>query len=178
MERIENTILSIYGFTSFDDWHNKQRLLQDTTNEMILHDLNHYDLGISLLIAGIDDETISHIYTVEEPGICHSYDGLGFCCAGSGQDHAESVFAMFKYSQSMNKEVVLQLSYIAKKRAELATGIGPTTDAWIIDTSGLSRVLPETMEKLEKMYRQQNIFINSLSDELDIKTESIERDEC
>ena len=51
-------------------------------------------------------------------------DGVGFVAAGSGQWHAESQFMFSRYTREWDLPEALSLVYAAKKRAEVAPGVG------------------------------------------------------
>jgi hypothetical protein len=157
-KRIEAEILSRYGFFTFDEYHNKQRLLTDDTVKSILEELNEYELNLDLLIGGVDTQTSgAYLYTICDPGIAHSYSAVGFCCIGSGGRHADPVFAFYGYKPSMRLEEVLYIAYVAKRRAEMAGGVGRDTDAWIIKEDGCHKVNAHTLNELENTLQGANL---------------------
>ena len=119
--------------------------------------------GVEAIIAGIDPEGIrnrpgGHIYTVRDGNVtCH--DSLGFAAVGVGSWHASSQFMLAGYSVSFYLAETLLLTYIAKKRAEVAPGVGKATDLFTIGTKlGSYRYLKNDFAalcgKLEKIYEQ------------------------
>ena len=175
-KHIEIVILSKYGLSSFDDFYDKQKLMQESTSKHIIDQLSDYDdFDLDLLVAGIDMDSGGHIYRIIDPGIPRSYDTLGFCCVGSGEDHADTVFAIYHYRKSLSKEKVLQIAHMAKKRAEMAGGVGISTDAWIIGNLGIARVMEETIDELDDYYHKQ-ILTSTLLPNLEIKLQKINGD--
>jgi len=150
MTRIETDVLSRYGIVSFDDFYNKQKLMHDNTHRIIMDGIEEYEFDLGIIVAGLNRDLHPHIYSIEEPGTAVSYDNVGYCCEGSGETHADSVFAFYEYNPSMPIEQVLYISYIAKKRAQMATGVGEKTDAWVMSINGCRKIKQETIDMLEK----------------------------
>lgn len=169
IRRLEMEILSRYGLTSFEDFYNKQQLMHDNTHKSIMEDLDDYEFNLDIMLTGIDRNLCPHIYLICEPGTPMSFDEVGFCCKGSGETHADPVFAFYGYNPSMSVEEVLYISYVAKKRAQMAGGVGNKTDAWIMDTSGCHKVKQETLDKLDE--RQTTVNLADLLGDVDIKLE-------
>ena len=141
------------GIKSFAEWHGKQRSLHDG----IVMDLNNgiarYELGLSLLLAGVDDR--GHLIRIGDPGTYRSYDNLSYCCMGMGDRHADNVFAWYKYSQALPLTDALYIAFEAKKKAEMAGGVGRSTDILIIDNKGIKSVKPDTLKALEEVYHDR-----------------------
>lgn len=155
-KRVETEILSKYGFQSFDDYHNKQKLLTDATVECIEGELQEYELDLAILFGAIDSNG-TQIYVIDDPGTPQSHTEVGFCCMGSGDRHADPVFAFYEYKPSMKVEDVLYISYVAKKRAEMAGGVGKDTDAWVISEKGCYKVKEDTLKKLDACLQKVNL---------------------
>lgn len=169
--RIEHEVLERYGIASFEDFYNKQRLLHEDTNLKLLGDIQDYKLEVWLLLGGVDQK--AHLYLVGDPGTYRSYDALGFCCIGSGDRHAEPVFAFYGFSPSLSVPEGLQIAYEAKRRAEMAGGVGRKTDAWLIDKEGCHGIPDETIQQLEGFHSSQEIVSKFLRP-LEIKTTRLE----
>lgn len=75
------------------------------------------------IITGADTRGC-HLYRVEHGGMPTQLDGVGFVAAGSGQWHAESQFMFSRYTREWDLPEALSLVYAAKKRAEVAPGVG------------------------------------------------------
>lgn len=152
-KRIENEVLEEMGIVSFDDFHRKQNLLNENSVLELSKKITDYDLGVHLLLGGMDDK--AHLYRIGEPGTYRSFDELGFCCIGSGDRHADPVFAFYRFTLSLPLAETLQISFEAKKRAEMAGGVGSETDIWIIEKGGVYAVTPETIKELEESHTEQ-----------------------
>jgi hypothetical protein len=151
--RIRNEILREIGFKSVDDFYSRQKMLHESlilgTNDRI----QSYDLGVHILIVGVDER--AHLYYILNPGTWVSYDSIGFLCIGSGDRHAEPVFALYNFTPSLSEREVLYIAFEAKKRAEMAGGVGKTTDVWIVGKEAVYEVSQETIAELERIYQQR-----------------------
>lgn len=170
-KRIEHEILQEVGISSFDDFQRKQNLLHENTVLDLTRRIRDYDLGVALILGGVDEK--AHLYRIGEPGTWRSFDQLGFSCIGSGDRHAEPVFAFFGFSLEMNEKQALQIAFEAKKRAEMAGGVGERTDAWIIEREGVYEVTTETIHELEEAYRKKENVPRGLG-EIELERRKIE----
>jgi hypothetical protein len=155
-KRIEDEILwARAGIKSFGEYHQKQQML----HESVVLDLNsrirNYDLDLELLLIGIDDR--GHISHITNPGMWRSHDNLGYCTIGMGDRHADNVFAWYRYSSATSLKEALYIAFEAKKKAEMAGGVGPTTDAVIIDADGIKVVTGATMQTLQEIYNEREL---------------------
>ena len=138
------------GMKSFAEWHMKQKSILDATVFSLTEEMSQYVLGLRLILAGFDDE--SHLIMIADPGTYRSYDNLSYCCLGMGDRHADNVFALYRYSRDFPLNDALYIAFEAKKKAEMAGGVGQATDILIIDSDGISEVGPDTVKVLEEIY--------------------------
>jgi hypothetical protein len=176
-KRIEDEVLSRYGFSSFEDFYEKQRLLLEDTNMQLLEEIEKYNqpygLGAEFVLGGVDRK--AHLYYIADPGTYRSYDALGFCCVGSGDRHAEPVFAFFQFRPSLSASKTLQIAYEAKKRAEMAGGVGKETDVWLITEEGCYEIDYGTIEQIEAHREGKEALTQLLGEgEFELKTKKIE----
>jgi hypothetical protein len=165
------------GLRSFAEWHEKQRGLHDHIVMMLNEGISSYRLGLSLLLAGIDDE--GHLIRVGDPGTYRSYDNLSFCCMGMGDRHADNVFAWYQYSRAFSLNHTLYIAFEAKKRAEMAGGVGQSTDIVIIDAAGIQKVAAETVDFLGEIYndreaKAQRTGFDQRITELEVQSSTLE----
>jgi len=80
----------------------------------------------AVIIAGIDPDG-QHIYTVEGAYVS-AHDTIGFASVGSGSRHAQSHFIQSRHSWQTPLSEGLLTSYVAKRRSEVAPGVGKETD--------------------------------------------------
>lgn len=81
---------------------------------------------VGWIVCGIDD-TGAHIYTIHD-GALTCQDQVGFAAIGYGGRHAESQFMLAEHAKHRSIAETLLLIYTAKKRAEVAPGVGGGTD--------------------------------------------------
>ena len=105
------------------------------------------------IIAGID-ETGAHIFVVDADGQILNQDSPGFATIGLGSWHAESQFLLERHSPSKPFSDTLLLSYVGKRRAEVAPGVGKDTDLVVISRDGGFVELLEELEDLGKIYEK------------------------
>lgn len=112
--------------------------------------------GLQIVVAGIDT-TGAHIHCVFDPGSSECFDAIGYCSIGSGERHAESSLIGNDYSSALLAKKALYLMYEAKKRAELAPGVGRIyTDVSIVADSGIQNLTSQQLEELERVYNKRN----------------------
>lgn len=167
-KRIEHEVLGGMGISSFEEFHDKHNILHENTILELSEGIKKYHLGVHLLLGGVDEG--AHLYMVTDPGTYRSFDELGFCCIGSGDRHAEPVFAFYGFSLELSAVEALRIAFEAKKRAEMAGGVGRETDAWIIEKGGIYEITQETIRELEDS-RINPEDISQILKEVEIKTE-------
>ncbi|MGJ7573375.1 hypothetical protein ACSFBX_22815 [Variovorax sp. RB2P76] len=81
---------------------------------------------VEAIIAGVD-RTGAHIYVADGAMVsCH--DAAGFAAIGNGWYHANSHLMFSRHGKNAGFTKTLWLTYSAKKRAEVAPGVGEDTD--------------------------------------------------
>jgi hypothetical protein len=118
------------------------------TSELALK-LQTFDVpGIDVIVAGVDNGG-AQIYVIND-GNFSCYNAIGFAAVGSGAGHAESQFMLARHAWNSPLPDTLLLTYFAKKRAEVAPGVGIATDLLMIQPNGSISGLNEDLEsKLE-----------------------------
>lgn len=173
-KRIEEEILHPQGFASFSDFHEKSQRIHDAIIMQISDMIRRHTLDLCLLVVGVDDKG-GHLWMISDPGTEACFDAVGFCCPGIGQRHTDPVFALYRYSPAISPKEALLIAYEAKKRAEMAGGIGRTTDATIISQDGIEEIDPETLQELEEIHLDQKErpwqeWLHSRVEKLEIKS--------
>jgi hypothetical protein len=132
-----------------------ERLVSDISREL----LNFVMPNISAIIAGIDP-TGAHIYLIDR-GRTNALettclDAVGFVAIGSGGRHASSQFMFARHAWNAPLADTLFLSYYAKRKSEVAPGVGQGTDMVVVGPGlGTFTVLNATVvEKLETEYKK------------------------
>ena len=113
------------GLTLETYYQNQQRLV-GTIVQILDNALRNYNPSVSLLIAGKGEKTCQ-LFTVVNPGEMICNDVIGYTAIGSGAPHAVYSLIDTGYKKSMPKEKVEELVKQAKKRSEVAPGVGGQT---------------------------------------------------
>lgn len=126
----EQAILAPLGLDS-SSFLARQKELADGFIKQVTQELVRFEVpGVSTIFAGVDPGG-AHIYTVEDDVVrCH--DSVGFAAIGSGYWHADSQLMLAKHSCYSPVPDTLLLTYAAKRRAEVAPGVGNATDMFMI----------------------------------------------
>jgi len=150
---VDEVLRPFAGIKSFSEWHAKQRGLHDGLVMDLNQCITNYRLGLSILLAGVDK--IGHLIRIDDPGTYRSYDSLSYCCIGMGDRHADNVFAWYKYSSTFKLNEALYIGFEAKKRAEMAGGVGRSTDILLIDENSIQEISSDTIKILEEVYNDR-----------------------
>lgn len=125
-EKIEKEILNFYGLT-LEIWQTQQHTLSQTILSNIIGKIEYYEMeNIEAIIAGVD-ETGTHLFVVRNEQITCS-DMLGYACIGIGAEQAESEFIFRRHNPEKEYAETLLTAFIAKKRAEVISGVGKDTE--------------------------------------------------
>jgi hypothetical protein len=111
------------------------------------------NFGSDIILAGID-ESGAHICQISHPGIAMAFQKLGYATIGSGAIHA--MLRLSLVGQTTRRGLVETLAdvYIAKRQAEVAPGVGNTTDMAIIHSNGgICDCSRKVMEELDTIYQ-------------------------
>ena len=134
----------------------------DTTRHIHRYEADFREMhGVETIITGIDNSG-SHIYAVfksasgDHVTCC---DSIGFAAVGIGGRHAESQFMMAGHNPYSNREETLLLTYMAKKRSEVAPGVGRETDMFVIGPrpgtiAMMGNISDFDMKRIDSIYKQ------------------------
>ncbi|MCK4385992.1 MAG: hypothetical protein KAW52_06985 [candidate division Zixibacteria bacterium] len=153
-KEIKEKILIPKGFNDFKDFYEAQRVLIPDVALTIQSQIERYDYGLEILVAGISGE-VTHIYGISDPGTSKCLDAIGFHAIGSGLPHAvNTLIARGCYQGTALKEALL-IVYEAKKMAEKAPGVGANiTDMCIMDPQGITEFPHDKFGELHKIYEK------------------------
>lgn len=153
-KRAENAILMPQGLT-LRTFLSLQKELNPEYIKQLASKLAQFDSpSIEAIFCGID-MTGAHIYVVNNSAnvVCH--DVVGFATIGAGYWHADSQFMFANHNPFKGFAETLLLTYSAKKRAEVAPGVGSDTDMFSIGPE-LGACVPSiglhVIQKLQKTY--------------------------
>jgi hypothetical protein len=153
-QRAEKRILSPLGLT-MDTFISRQKdmsptIVKDLTSEI----LNFTMPDIEAIVTGVDRDG-AHIYLVNNNEVtCR--DAIGFAAIGAGYWHANSQFMFAGHMRQKPLPETLLLTYAAKKRAEVAPGVGVATDMFTMGpaTGTYSSIGHDVINEVDKIYRR------------------------
>jgi hypothetical protein len=157
--RAERDILIPLGL-NYEKYHTQQAALDKDLVRQIAVDLVNYKLPhMDVIIAGIDP-TGPHIFDVHSN---HSgdietgrHDAIGYAAIGAGMRHATAHFLLSKQAYDSSLPDTLWNTYVAKKRSEVAPGVGETTDLVMIGPALGAQTLfgDPILPQLETVYKR------------------------
>lgn len=150
----EDAILAPLGLNT-DSFIAQQRDMSERFVSQVKAELQDY-VGpeVEGLVVGVDPNGSGHLYTIESDGKVRCYDDVGFAAIGIGAHHARLTLMQSGYTNTFGFVQALALSFIAKKAAETAPGVGKNTDIHIIPKEGAFPLHPPMVEKLEALYEE------------------------
>jgi 20S proteasome alpha/beta subunit len=174
----ERVILAPFGLTS-DTFLERQSNMSAELVKQLASELINFDAGnVEAVVAGIDN-TGPHLWVVKNGDIA-CYDRAGFAAIGAGEWHAKSSFMFARHTRYRALPQTLLLTYAAKKRAEVAPGVGGYTDMFIIGELGSFTWIDEgILRRLEGIYQsirqQEQLIIQQANVEVDQYVKEIAR---
>lgn len=107
-------------------YFDRQQSLLAPLVQMIDNAFRGFNPKVGFIVAG-KDESSAHIFTVINPGDLTCNDAIGYVAIGTGAPHAIYSLIEANYKKSLDKEKVEGLLKAAKKRSEVAPGVGKAT---------------------------------------------------
>jgi hypothetical protein len=153
-KRAEATLLAPLGL-NLATFRQHQQDLKDDIADQITRDLINYAVpNVQVLVVGIDTRG-PHIYVIDNGDISCN-DVIGFAAIGIGARHAESQFMIGKHAWRSSEADTALLSYVAKKRSEVAPGVGEGTDMFTAGPrlGSLEVIADDVVQRLDRIYRR------------------------
>ncbi len=117
---------------SLETYYNTQQRLVLGVVQEVESQLTSFNLGVELIVAGCRDKEECHLFTITHPGVSLLHDAIGHVSIGSGSPHVMYFFIGSNYRKSLSAKEVEQLVREAKKKSEVAPGVGKQTEVLII----------------------------------------------
>lgn len=150
---IETSFFQTRGLT-LDEFYKggvMQRILP-TIAQFLDQESSSFDFKVSLLVVGVDGSG-GHVLHVANPGGSYDdYEQIGYHAIGSGAVHALQALIGFGHTGHRTYGETLYSVYAAKRRAEVAPGVGKDTDMIVINSEGIYNVKPEEIDEIRKVY--------------------------
>jgi hypothetical protein len=165
--RAEQAVLNPHGL-SLESFHGMHRGLNEQVVMLLENQLSQYNLGVELLLAGVD-ESGAHIYTNGNPGGGNTnHDPIGWAAIGIGAPHVLSTMAGYVHSATADYKQTLFRVYSAKRGAEVAPGVGRETEMAVISNDGLKRLSNDDLDRLALIFDEfRSITSTELHKQLD-----------
>jgi hypothetical protein len=128
--RAEHAILKPLGLTTQQFLEDQAQMDPKSVEELSNGLINFALPGAACLVTGID-ATGPHIFAIYD-GVPMQTDSVGFAAIGIGGRHAESQLMVAQYAPDLPAAAAMMLVFLAKSRAEVAPGVGPDTDMFVI----------------------------------------------
>jgi hypothetical protein len=166
--RAENAILAPQGLDLTSFLKDQKNLNPEFVKQIASKLAQFQSPGVEAILCG-HDVTGAHIYVVDNSANVTCHDVVGFAAIGIGNWHANSQFMFANHTPFRGFAETLLLTYSAKKRAEVAPGVGADTDMFIVGPflgQCVPSVAPHVLDKLYEAYksnlkRKQKIDKNS-----------------
>ena len=126
LKKIESAYLAPLGLTVQQYLTQNRTLAPELVKMLATEAINSPHLDVETLIVGLDD-TGPHIFAFRS-GELTNEDAVAFAAIGIGANHASSQFMFARHSRFSTFIDTIMLAYVAKKRSEVAPGVGAETD--------------------------------------------------
>jgi hypothetical protein len=153
-KRAANSILSPLYLDGNSFIASQGSMNNDLVNNLAKELLNFEMPSVSAIFAGVDPYG-SHIYVVHN-NVSNCVDNVGFAAIGIGSRHASSQFMFARHAWNSSFTDTLLLTYYAKRKAEVAPGVGIGVDMVIVGPAlaSLTTVSDNVISKLDQEYRK------------------------
>lgn len=159
---IKKEILGPFALNNETFISRQKEMSEEFIGEMVGRIRKYSIPHISTILAGCD-ENGAHLYVINDEDIsCH--DSVGFVAIGAGAGHAESHFMLSGYHPGLHESKALLTVHQAKKKAEVAPGVGKETDMFIIGPRlGIHFIFPgDLIDSLDKFYKEYKNKIDTI----------------
>jgi hypothetical protein len=153
VQRSEKAILAPLSLDR-DSFINRQQVMAPSLVTQLAEQLINFEISrVETIFTGVDP-TGAHIY-VADNGHISCLDSIGFAAIGVGRGHANSQFMFAAHTRFRPGPETLLLAFSAKKRAEVAPGVGRDTDMFIIgpELGSYKSIGEHVLVSLERIYK-------------------------
>ena len=155
-KRAENAVLAPLGMDSTSFIANQQRMSAQLVDKLAAELLNFSVPETAAIFCGVDP-TGAHIYTAND-GVVSCNDVVGFSAIGAGAWHADSQLMFAAHTKWSPFAQTLLTIYSAKKRAEVAPGVGTATDMFYVGPAlgSYTEIGQHVVAKLEEIHKEES----------------------
>jgi len=137
--RAVEQLLEPRGLT-LESYYNIQQKLVLGVVQDVESKLTSFNLKVELILAGCEEKGECHIFTISHPGVSLLHDAVGYVSIGSGAPHVMYYFMGSEYKKGLPVERVEEMVREAKKKSEVAPGVGKQTELIIIPPKEVASV--------------------------------------
>lgn len=150
----ERVILAPFGLTTETFLTRQVNMSTDFVRQLGTELINFNAGDVEAIVTGVD-QAGPHIWVVKNEDIT-CYDKAGFAAIGVGEWHSKSSFMFSRHVRFRKFSQTLLLTYAAKKRAEVAPGVGVNTDMFTIGPAlgTFTWIDDDILEGLEVIYQK------------------------
>jgi hypothetical protein len=147
-----------------DSFLSQQKDMSDSFVEKITNQLQNFAWrDVEVLVVGSDKNSV-HIYWVDSNGSSHCMDDVSFHAIGIGAWHARSELMQSGYARQQNGYAEsLARIYSAKRRAEIAPGVGTKTNIHVILKDHHFELDDDRIKILDELYKQYSAATTELA---------------
>jgi hypothetical protein len=152
LKRCEQAMLAPLGLTAEALFAKDSDVRTEVVNRLV-SDMRFFEPPrIETMVTGYDADG-AHIYTIRDGDVTMN-DMAGFAAIGSGAWHAESQLMRANINLTTSLPSAIWHTYTAKKRSEVAQGVGSATDMVVVGAAfGHSHIVkPEEIAVLDEVY--------------------------
>lgn len=154
-ERAARRVLHPVGLTE-ETFLSQQMNLQPSWVRSLSEQMQDVSVEADSIVAGVDGAH-AHLFHVDGFGTVTNHSDMGFVSAGVGGVHSSAQLMRDPYNhRQLFGEAAFKV-FRAKKRAEVAPGVGPTTDLFLINRHGFNRLSDEYVTGLGRFYDRQEL---------------------
>ncbi len=162
LKRSEAAILSPLGLNRMTFIERQQQMAPSLVSQLAQQMINFEMPEVETIFAGVDPRG-THIYVAQD-GNKSCADVIGFASVGVGKWHANSQFMFAGHTRYSLLPRTAFLTFSAKRRAEVAPGVGVGTDMFMVTSlGGYTSIGPHVLEALHKAYKSNQAGISKSS---------------
>jgi hypothetical protein len=131
-----------------------QKLMDTALVRELAREMQNYSLQTEVIVLGVDKKEQASLYRIDPVGIVTNHSDTGFVSIGEGGIHSSAYFMLVPYTHVISYNQALYQTFKAKKRAEVAPGVGMHTDMFLINANGAVTIDRQVIDGLEKLHAE------------------------
>lgn len=150
-EQLNEQLLLPRGL-NLQSFYNAHAALNPQITAMLDNQMAQFNLGVELLLAGVDPSG-AHLHTIQNPGGSDRlHDQIGYAAIGSGAIHALQSMIGFGHCSDADYHQTVFRVYASKRRSEVAPGVGQDTDMAVISGAGTHWLSDDELDQLRVIF--------------------------